>query len=450
MNMPSHKLLTVLALLFLSLVLVAPAHGAVEQVLYSFCQQNGCSDGSDPQYASLIFDTAGNLYGTTLTGGAYGFGTVFELTPEAGGTWTETVLYNFCSLSNCADGGGPFGGVVFDKSGNLYGTTEGGGTGAYCSPFPNDCGAIFELTPGPSGQWSEHVLYSFCSLAMCADGSQPVAGLTIDSGGNLYGTTGGGGKGNCKESSVCCCGTVFELVPGANGSWRHEILHSFGQNAAGGEDPSAGLTLGPHGSLYGTTLYGGILGCGGGSGCGVVFELTATNGKWTEKTLHAFGGTDGGWPYDSPVLDANGNLYGTNSSGGPGASVGVVFKLTREGSAWSEEVLHPFFSNESGGYSPYAGVIFGKNGSLYGVTRYGGLAGENGLGAAFKLDLGADGKWKETTLHDFGSSGDGILPGATLIFDSVGNLYGTTAGGGTPGSSCGYESGCGTVFELTP
>jgi uncharacterized repeat protein (TIGR03803 family) len=210
--------------------------GWTEHVLYRFCSLTNCTDGSEPQ-AELIFDQAGNLYGTTVEGGAQGYGgTVFQLTPNQNGGWTESVLYSFCSLASCADGKAPFAGLIFDQAGNLYGTTVGGG-GRYA-------GNVFQLTPNQNGGWTEHILHSFCSRTNCTDGSEPVAELIFDQAGNLYGTTELGGAQNF--------GTVFQLTPNQNGGWTEHVLHSFLDKP--GANPTAGLILDKAGNLFGTTV----------------------------------------------------------------------------------------------------------------------------------------------------------------------------------------------------
>jgi uncharacterized repeat protein (TIGR03803 family) len=150
-----------------------------ESILYNFCQVTHCTDGDNPGFGTLIFDSQGNLYGTTLYGGtANGNGVVYKLTPPPGGSgaWTETVIYEFCQLSGCADGSAPYSGLVFDSSGNLYGTTQQGGSS-------RSDGVIYKLTPPPggSGAWTETVIHTFCEQSGCPDGSAPLAGLTSDS-----------------------------------------------------------------------------------------------------------------------------------------------------------------------------------------------------------------------------------------------------------------------------
>ncbi|MFI5115931.1 MAG: choice-of-anchor tandem repeat GloVer-containing protein, partial [Terriglobales bacterium] len=287
----SIELMAALAIFTAILLVTGIGAAAQEKVLYTF--QGGTGDGAFPQ-AGLIFDTAGNLYGTTSLGGAYGFGTVFELTPTAGGTWTEKVLYSF--KNDGTDGSNPKAGVIFDAAGNLYGTTSLGGAGV-CQGA--GCGTVFELTPAAGGTWTEKVLHSFGGAT---DGVIPEAGLIFDAAGNLYGTTGYGGPYNW--------GTVFELTPAAGGTWTENVLYSF-QGGADGAGPAAGLVFDAAGNLYGTTEVGGAGVCQG-NGCGTVFELTpAAGGTWTENVLYRFqSGADGANPYDALIFDAAGNLYG--------------------------------------------------------------------------------------------------------------------------------------------
>jgi len=389
-----------------------------EKVLHSF--NNNGTDGYEPYFfGSLIFDAAGNLYGTTYAGGIYGYGTAFELSPAGGGSWTETVLYNFGN--GTGDGRNPRAGLIFDAAGNLYGTTTTGGT--------SGDGTVFELTPTGGGGWTERVLYSFGNTP---DGAIPVVGLIFDATGNLYGaTTEGGTHGD---------GTVFELTPTGGGGWTERVLYSFG-NTPDGAYANAVLIFDAAGNLYGTTELGGANGP-----YGTVFELTPTGGGgWTEKVLHSFAnGTDGTRPLASVIFDAAGNLYGTTSEGGTNRD-GTVFELMPAGGgSWTETLLHSFNNNGTDGFLPNAGLIFDAAGNLYSTTYYGGAGGgcqPNGCGTVFELTPSAGGGWTETVLHSFNST-DGAIPVAGLIFDATGNLYGTTTEGGTLNA--------GTVFELTP
>jgi uncharacterized repeat protein (TIGR03803 family) len=200
--------------------------------------------------AGLIFDGAGNLYGTTLQGGTHGFGTVFELIPGSNGSWSEKVLHSF--NNDGQDGFALWAGLTLDAAGNLYGTTYSGGT--------HDAGTVFELTPGTDGLWNEKVLHSFDNT----DGNGPSGGVILDPAGNLYGTTFLGG--------ALSYGTVFKLIRGTNGLWSERVLHSF-LSGTDGANPQAGLIRDTAGHLYGTTLQGGGHGCSG-TGCGTVFKVT--------------------------------------------------------------------------------------------------------------------------------------------------------------------------------
>jgi len=263
----------------------------VATVIYGF---SGGADGASPRYGDLLFDQAGNMYGTTSVGGS-GNGVVYEMT-RSGGVWSEQPLYAF---SGSPDGANPFGGLVFDNAGNLYGmTTQGGSTGN---------GAVFELSPSGGG-WTEKVIYNFQGGS---DGSYPTAGLIFDKSGNLYGTTSNGGTGGG--------GTVFELIP-SGGSWTYNLLYSFTGGTKCG--PWGTLTLDGAGNLYGTAV------CDGANNVGNVFKLTQSGGTWTYGSLYDFtGGNDGRRPFGNVTFDSQGNIYGTASRGGTHDS-GVVWEIT--------------------------------------------------------------------------------------------------------------------------
>ena len=272
-----------------------------ETVLQAFDNQAG-SAGALPGNGDLIFNQAGNIYGTTVyeEGPNYGYGVVYELMPKSGGGYTESPVYVFSQ----SDGTYPYNGVIFDNAGNLYGTTTGrGGYWGY--------GNVFQLVPA-NGGWTENVLYSFQGGN---DGSYPYAGLILDQSGNLYGATSNGGTG--------IGGTVFKLTPSGDG-WTYSLIYSFtGYNNCG---PYGTLAMDGSGNLYGTTP------CGGANHTGSVFKLTPSGNSWTYTSLHDFtGGSDGGNPYCNVAIDANGNLYGTAFYGGTGncvAGCGVVWEIT--------------------------------------------------------------------------------------------------------------------------
>jgi len=402
------------------LLLSVRARSSTETVLYSFTG----SDGGQP-YAGLISDSSGNLYGTTETGGAYKSGTVFELTPNSRGGWTETVLYSFCAATSCSDGADPRGGLVRDAAGNLFGTTFEG-RGSNCGQDYYGCGVVFELSPN-DGSWTETVLYSFSAGR---DGANPYGGLVFDSAGNLYGTTSYGGDKNC------LCGTVFELSPGSS-AWTQTVIHTFRPNSGDGAYPYAGLAVDAANNLYGTTNTGGVYGRGS------VFKLTPKADKhWSFTLLHSFfdsrGGREGFEPQGPVLLDSKGSIYGTTEDGGT-QYYGTVFKLTPlKGGKWKEAVLHTF--DDSDGAYPSSSVILDQAGTLYGTTQAGGV---KGVGTVFKLAPSKKG-WAETVLYSFctvtGCS-DGDTPRSGLIADQAGNLYGTASGGG---------NGYGVVFEVVP
>ena len=262
-----------------------------ETVLYGF---TGGANGAFP-VGDLVFDQEGNIYGTTAAGGSSQMGTVYELTPSDGG-WTENVLWTF---SGGNDGGAPGGGVILDDAGNLYGTTQAGGTYGY--------GSIFQLAPAGSG-WSQSTLYSFHDGN---DGASPAGGLILDPSGSLYGTTTSKGKSGG--------GTAFKLMPQQNGTWAFSVLYAFAGQGGGG--PQASLAMDAAGNLYGTTYKDGA------SGSGSAFRLTPSNGGWTYTDLHDFSsGSDGANPVSSITLDANGNIYGTAFAAG-GYGYGVIFDI---------------------------------------------------------------------------------------------------------------------------
>jgi uncharacterized repeat protein (TIGR03803 family) len=416
-----------IAILTMTIAMLTPSLWAApqEKVLYSFGSHAG--DGNNPT-AGLVFDSAGNLYGTTYYGGTGacvgGCGTVFQLTPNAGGTWSEKVLYSF--QHNGTDGTYPYAALTIDTAGNLYGTTSTGAS--------HHAGTVFELTPN-SGDWAFEVIHTFAGR----NGRNPMAPMIFDAAGNLYGTTSGGGT-----SDSGTAGTVFELRPQADGTWKEKLLHSF--QTTDGANPYAGVVFDAAGNLYGTTANGGKGDCAFG-GCGTVFELTPkAGGRWTEKVLHYFGTdrTDGLTPSGGLIFDSGGDLYGTTTSGGGTHGGGTVFELVPTGSGgWTETLLHAFSSSGKEGDAPTGNLIFDGSGNLYGVTGYGGdLTGCNtaGCGAVFELTPQAGGGWMEKVPHIFGS-GDGANPDAGLLFDASGNLFGTTVYGGTGG---------GIVFEVTP
>ena len=332
------------------------------ETLHAFQAPGDSGDGGS-LYSSLTLDSAGNAYGTTVDGGAYNAGIVYELSPEGGGQWKETILYNFKGGS--VDGSGSHANLVFDSAGNLYGTTVGGGlTAKGCG---SGCGIVFKLSPSADGgEWTETILHEFTGGS---DGGVCYSGVIMDSAGNLYGTNIVGG--------VDGVGTAYELSPTSNADWQETVLHSF----SGGHDgamPFAGVILDQSGNLYGTTQGGGT------AGVGVAYELTAA-GNWKETILHEFLGleaADGANP-NGLVFDQSGNLYGTTVGGGK-FNPGTIFRLSRHGSEWKETVLYSFTAGNDGAY-PSAAPTLDSAGNLYGTTLWGGPAGDTVGGVAFEL-----------------------------------------------------------------
>ena len=372
----------------------SPAHAQTFTVLYTFTDT---TQGEQPD-AGLIADSAGNLYGTTQYGGtAGGFGTIFKLDSSG----NESVLYSF---SGTPDGEDPYAGLVADNAGNLYGSTLFGGTNG-------GFGTVFRLN-------THSQLTLLHSFASDPDGADPYGTLVGDRQGNGYGTTRFGGSGGGY-------GTVFKL--GRNGQLT--LLHSF-SGTPDGEDPEAGLIVDAAGNLYGTTVYGGTAG-----GFGTVFRVDHKTGAL--RLLHSFSGTpDGENPYAGLAVDSAGNGYGTTKYGGTAGGYGTVFKIDRTGKF---SLLHSFAGNPDG-VNPLGPVIVDHQGNVYGTTYYG---GSNGYGSVFKIDTTGT----LTILHSFDYSPDGAYPTGALLLDSAGNIYGTASQGGD--SNCGFF-GCGTVFKITP
>jgi len=373
----------------------SPGGAWTEAVLYAF------AGGSDGEYPSGLVIGSGPsgpvLYGATNFGGNSGgsqcegvsCGTVFSLTPPAspGGSWTKTILYNFMGGS---DGAFPLGTLAIGR-GVLYGTTSKGGIGHGTACASPGCGTVYSLTPpsSPDGTWTETVLYTFAALA---EGAAPQAGVVIGKDGVLFGTTLSGGPGTCGA----CAGTVFALYPPASpgGPWPKKTLYTFQGPPTDGEGPSAALVIGAGGVLYGTTSYGGR-DC---ELCGTVYSLTppaSPEGAWTEAVLHTFPSPAQSFynGYPGVVIGAGGALYGTSTIGGSATnstcwvagSCGTVFSLTPpagDSGSWTGKVLHNFAGPPTDGDNPYANVVMGKDGVLFGTTWAGGASN---AGSVFAL-----------------------------------------------------------------
>ena len=413
------------AVVVLAVMLVNNAWAAgTEKVVHSF---TGGNDGIDPA-ATLAADSVGNLYGTTVSGGTgtlctNGCGTVFELSPVAGGKWKEKVLYSFAGGS---DGKNPYGGVILDSKGDLYGTTVSGGSGGTCSG--DGCGVVFLLSKS-GNHWVETVMYNFTGGK---DGFGPGGALVFDSVGNLYGTTPDGG--NLHKCNGEGCGVVYQISPIRGGGWKQTVLHTFTGGTDGAVGSLGSLLIDKTGNIFGIAELGGDSSCQ----CGTVYKLALVSGQWKFKTLHAFTGLpDAGFPYGGVIEDSKSNLYGTTYYGGASGQ-GSVFKLAKSAGKYTESVLYSFTGGSDGG-SPTTTLMFDAKGNLYGTTSAGGDSNEDGV--VFKLTPKSGGKWSESTVHRFGEGSDGRNPYYGLVSDKAGHLFGTTAIGG---------SGNGVVFELTP
>ncbi len=331
-------------------------------------------------------------------------------------TYTGTILHTFDPTDGTrpADGAEPLAGLVADSSGNLYGTTDEGGT--------QGVGTVFELTPDGQGGWTYKEIYS-------AIGGVAIA---IDSQGNLYVTV------------DIASGDIFELSPVAGGTWVVSHVYGF-TGTYDGSDSTAPVIVDANGDVYGTTLNGAY-------GCGAVFELIPFGNQWLEQTLHIFTcgggapGPDGAYPEGSLIMDRAGNLYGTTAYGGTGNGQGVVFKLHLTANGWKETVLYNFQGGPNDGAYPQGNLIMDRAGNLYGITSYGFSSdpSKRGTGGVYKLTP----KGQITWLYVFTGGADGGWPGAGLVFDQEGNLYGTSNGGASTQPYC--SGGCGSVFELTP
>ena len=374
-----------------------------EQVLYAF---TGGNDGGDAASGVLV-DAKGNLYGTTVVGGTFACGTVFELTPQSGSRWRESVLHDFTCLS---DGKNPYGGLAFDAHGQLVGTTVAGGSGGTCAG--DGCGVVFALTSS-----GESVLHAFTGGE---DGFGPGGAVAFDSHGNAFGTTPDGGSGYE--------GVIYEIV---SGKQSHEnVLHAFTGGSDGGVG-SLGTLLYAHGDLYGVTEIGGA------NGAGTAFRLSRSGAHWKLTTLYAFKGSpDAGSPYGGLVAGASGRLYGTTYYGGRGG-LGAVYELVPKGRhGYGERVLYSF-KGGSDGSAPTSTLAVGKSGTLYGTTSAGG--GSCGCGTIFSLNPASG---KERVLHAFAGGSDGAYPYYGLTAGASGEFYGTTVAGG--------GSNQGTLFEFVP
>src|ERR1700730_863712 len=368
--MPGQILAVALALFF-----NATTAQAGESVILHFNPTLGAHPVS-----CLVADAAGNLYGTTTLGGTANCGTVFQLSPGSDGKWTETLLYSFPS---CASPPGLFvgGTMVIDKQGNLYGVAAGNYGGGF----------VFRLTKGVNGAWAGRVIHNFTATE-----ENPHSDLTLDSAGNLYGTT-YAGKGTDGE--------VFILSPQPGGSWQETILYTFPITGGVGS-PSAGVIFDSKGNLYGPAYT-------------AVSELSPQAiGPWKLSVLHNFNGRKASLLEARLVFDSSGNLYGTETE----PNYGLVFELSpTSGGMWTEKIIHAFSFGGDGEY-PEGALVVDASGNVYGTTMWGGTGcSEFYCGTVYKLSPQSGGTWKETILHPFESAEDGSQPEEGLLLDSSGN-----------------------------
>ena len=376
-----------------AVLLFCAATVALPAQTFSTLASFGGSNGVNPQMGALVQGSDGNLYGTTLEGGANIKGAIFKVTPAG----VLTALYSFAGT----DGQSPMAGLVQASDGNFYGTTNAGGA--------NSSGTIFKVTP--SGTLT--TLYSFCALSNCTDGKNSMAGLVQASDGNLYGTTTAGGANGD--------GAIFKItLAGA-----YSTLYSF--SGPDGSAPYAPLMQAADGNLYGVT------GGGGSTGAGTIFKITLAGAL---TTLHSFNTTDGGEPYGALIQATDGNFYGTTERGGTN-NFGTVFKITPAGAFAS---LYSFA--ETDGEQVYAGLVQASDGNLYGTT-YGG--GVNGFGTIFKITLAG----ALTVVHSLATA-DGTQPLGTLMEAADGNLYGTAEMGGANGYGTVFKLSVGSSAAQGP
>lgn len=405
-----YRFLTVFAFI---LSLAALAAASTDTVLWNFSDTNG--DGQYPWSNQLISDSAGNLYGATSSGGTNSAGMVFELSPSGNGSYTETILHDFGPFGS-GDGSSPYGSLLRDAAGNLYGTTQGGGK--------NSTGTIYRLSPKSGGGWTETILYTF-SASGVSDGASPSAGLIMGKDRTLYGTTTYGG--------ALGVGTVFQLSE-TNGVISEKVIHSFG-GSGDGEYVYDPVVMGPDGNLYGTTSIGN-------PGAGAVYKLALENGTWKETILYMFTGQNGdgsGMYYVGVIGDKSGNIYGTTAFGGANNN-GTVWELvySSKTKTYTESILYSFSSAGSDGQYPYGGLTMDKSGNLFGTTEDGGDANQ---GVLFELTKSGS-TWTESVVHSFDGGSDGEEPSANLLLGSDGLFYGMARYGGS--------SNDGIVWSMAP
>jgi uncharacterized repeat protein (TIGR03803 family) len=405
-------------------------------VLHAFCSQKRCADGAGP--AGVVQDSAGNLYGVSYPGGANNSGTIYEIAADGNGQYTQSVLYSFCSTANCTDGSLPMGNLVIDKKGNLYGITDEGGA--------NGPGEVFELSH-KGNHWKLDVLYSFCAQKPCTDGSFPVAGLTYagaasgapyDGKSPLYGTAGQGGTG------AQDAGVAYELRRGKNG-WTEQVIYNFCSqpDCIDGMFSDSPLISDASANLYGTTRQGGS------GGFGTAFELSSTQGAWSEAVLYNFCSaancSDGAHPAGGLTLNAQGTLFGSASDGGIQCAdadhgpCGTLFSIQPNGASSQYSTIYTFGvgGRADDGANPDVAPVLDKKGNLFGTTEFGGA-----MRAGVVFELSGSNLRPLYAFCSLKGCLDGAGPAGAIV-DKAGKFFGTTAAGGGNDSN-------GVAYELTP
>lgn len=400
----SHSVSRILVIATAITLATAAWAASTTKVIYSF---TGDTDG---EYADteLARDTAGNLYGSTVQGGAFSAGTVFQVTPAG----AHTVLYSF---TGGADGGEPYKGVTLDAQGNLYGTAVTGGSGC-----DGGCGVVYKLTH-TGNTWTQSVIHAFNG----SDGSGPGSPVSFDRQGNLYGTTPTGG--------VNSLGVVYQMKPDGAGGWAFAVIHNFTGGVDGTGGSASRLLVSQSGKLYGTCTTGGA------NGLGNVYEMSFRAGEWHFATLYSFNGyPDAAEPYSGVTFDKKGNLYGTAYYGGENG-LGAVYKLSREHGSWIETVLYSFQGGPDGD-SPTGTLVKDAADNLYGTASDGGASCS--CGVIFKMTQGSNGNWTHSVAYRFPGAPRAGTAYNGLIADSAGNFYGATVSGG--------RNDDGAIYRFTP
>ena len=380
------------------------ATATTTDVIFSFEEDEGEYADTD-----LETDSAGNIYGTTVLGGEFGGGTVFQLSPTPNG-WEHAVLYSF---TGGADGGEPYKGVTIDRRGNLYGTAVTGGSGG-CE---GGCGVVYKLTKS-GGTWTQTVIHAFTGGD---DGSGPGARVTVDRSGDVYGMTPTGGTYGV--------GTIYKIHPHA-GSWDFQVIHTFHwrrrrSDRFSWKDASAAMAGSMVQLLRAVCMEAELFSSS---------HRTAV-GEWDFRTLYSFHGQpDGSFPYGALLRAASGKIYGTTYYGGENG-IGAVYELSpRSVGEWDGRVIYSFQTGNDGN-SPISNLVRDAAGNLYGTTSEGGL----GSGTIFKLTPIGGGQWTESVVHPFGGPPDGGFSYNGMVVDRFGNFYGATVHGGDDDDGCVYK-----------